>query len=45
MIVERWTTMDAVYSHFRNQFEELMAAVGPLFAAPPEASITMLRRP
>lgn len=39
VIVEMWTTLDAVYDHFRNQFEELMAALGDMFAAPPEASI------
>jgi quinol monooxygenase YgiN len=39
VIIERWVNLEAVYSHFRNQFEELMAALGDVFAAPPEASI------
>lgn len=37
VIVERWTGLDAVYRHFRNHFEALMAALGDVFAAPPEA--------
>ena len=39
LIVEQWANLDAVVTHFRNQFEELMAALGDVFAAPPEASI------
>ena len=39
VIIEQWADLEAVYSHFRNQFEELMAALGDVFAAPPEASI------
>ena len=39
VIVELWTNLDAVKSHFRAQFEELMAALGDVFAAPPEAFI------
>jgi quinol monooxygenase YgiN len=39
VIIERWANLEAVYSHFRNQFEDLMAALGDVFAAPPEASI------
>jgi quinol monooxygenase YgiN len=39
LIIERWANLEAVYSHFRNQFEELMAALGDVFAEPPEASI------
>ena len=39
VIVELWTSMDAVHKHFRTQFEGLMAALGDVFAAPPEASI------
>lgn len=39
VIIERWANLEAVYSHFRNHFEELMAALGDVFAAPPEASI------
>ena len=39
MIIEQWANLEAVYTHFRNQFEELMGALGDVFAAPPEASI------
>ncbi len=39
VIVELWTDLEAVYTHFRNQFEGLMAALGDVFAEPPEASI------
>ena len=39
VIIERWANLEAVYSHFRNQFEDLMAALGDVFAAPPDASI------
>jgi quinol monooxygenase YgiN len=39
VIVELWTNMDAVHNHFRAQFEELMAALGDVFAAPPQAAI------
>jgi len=39
VIIELWANLDAVYSHFRNEFEELMGALGDVFAAPPEASI------
>jgi quinol monooxygenase YgiN len=39
VIIERWANLDAVYSHFRSQFEELMAALGDVFASPPVASI------
>jgi quinol monooxygenase YgiN len=39
IIVEQWTSLDAVYTHFRNQFAGLMAALGDVFAAPPEASV------
>jgi quinol monooxygenase YgiN len=39
VIVERWASLDAVYTHYRNQFENLMAALGDVFAAPPEAFI------
>ena len=39
VIVELWTDLDAVKNHFRAQFEELMAALGDVFAAPPEAFI------
>ncbi len=38
-IIERWANLEAVYRHFQNQFEELMAALGDVFAAPPEAWI------
>lgn len=39
LIVELWTSLDAVKDHFRAQFGELMAALGDVFAAPPEAFI------
>jgi len=39
LIVEQWANLEAVYSHFRNQFEGLMAALGDVFAAPPEAFV------
>jgi quinol monooxygenase YgiN len=39
LIVELWTNLDAVKNHFRAQFEELMAALGDVFAEPPEAFI------
>jgi quinol monooxygenase YgiN len=39
VIIEQWANLEAVYSHFRNHFEELMAALGDVFAAPPVASI------
>ncbi|MFD7259042.1 putative quinol monooxygenase [Streptomyces sp. NPDC059874] len=39
VIIEQWANLDAVYRHFRNEFEALMAALGDVFAAPPEAWI------
>ena len=39
VIVEQWANLDAVYTHFRNQFQDLMAALGDVFAAPPEAFV------
>jgi quinol monooxygenase YgiN len=39
VIIELWANLDAVHNHFRNQFEKLMAALGDVFAAPPEAYI------
>ena len=39
MIVELWADLETVYTHFRNQFEELMAKLDGVFAAPPEAWI------
>lgn len=39
VIVEHWTSLDAVHTHFRNQFKELMAELGDVFAAPPEAHV------
>jgi quinol monooxygenase YgiN len=39
VIVELWESLDAVKNHFRTQFETLMAALGDVFAAPPEAFI------
>jgi quinol monooxygenase YgiN len=39
VIVELWTSLEAVKNHFRAQFEELMAALGEVFAEPPEGFI------
>jgi quinol monooxygenase YgiN len=39
IILEQWADLDAVHTHFRNQFGELMAALGDVFAAPPVASV------
>ncbi|MFE9637223.1 putative quinol monooxygenase [Streptomyces sp. NPDC006463] len=39
VIIEQWVDLDAVYRHFQNEFEALMAALGDVFAAPPEAWI------
>ena len=39
VIVEQWANLEAVHTHFRNQFEGLMAALGDVFAAPPEAFV------
>jgi quinol monooxygenase YgiN len=39
LIVEHWANLDAVHTHFRNQFEGLMAALGDVFATPPEAFV------
>jgi quinol monooxygenase YgiN len=39
-IVERWSSLDAQYDHFRNpQFGELMGALGDVLAGPPEVSL------
>jgi quinol monooxygenase YgiN len=40
VIVERWTSLEAQYSHFRTaEFGELMGALGDVIAEPPEVSI------
>jgi quinol monooxygenase YgiN len=40
MIVERWTSLEAQYSHFRRPgFGELMGALGDVLAGPPDVSI------
>ncbi|WP_051810312.1 putative quinol monooxygenase [Streptomyces sp. NRRL S-378] len=39
VIIEQWANLDAVYRHLQNEFETLMAALGDVFAAPPEAWI------
>jgi quinol monooxygenase YgiN len=39
VIVEMFTSMDALHEHFRGQFQGIMAALGDAFAAPPDASI------
>lgn len=39
-IVERWTSLEAQYGHFRTpEFGELMGALGDIMAGPPEVSI------
>jgi quinol monooxygenase YgiN len=38
IILEHWTDLNAIHSHFRNQFKDLMALLGDVFAAPPQAS-------
>jgi len=39
-LVERWTSLDARYEHFRNpQFAELMGALRDVLAGPPEVSL------
>lgn len=39
VIVEQFSDMDALKDHFRGQFQGIMASLGDVFAAPPEASI------
>jgi quinol monooxygenase YgiN len=39
VIVELWADLESVYSHFRSEFDELMAKLDGVFAAPPEAWI------
>jgi quinol monooxygenase YgiN len=40
LVVERWTSLDAQYGHFRTPaFAELMAAIADVLAGPPEVSI------
>lgn len=39
VIVELWANLDAVKNHFRAEFEQLMSALGDVFAEPPEAFI------
>jgi quinol monooxygenase YgiN len=40
LIVERWTSSEAQYSHFRRpEFAELMSALGDLIAEPPDVSL------
>ncbi|MDQ4108234.1 MAG: antibiotic biosynthesis monooxygenase [Actinomycetota bacterium] len=40
VIVERWTSREAQYDHFRRpEFGELMGALGDVLAGPPEVSI------
>ena len=39
-IVERWTSLEAQYDHFRRpEFGELMGALGDVLAGPPDVSI------
>ena len=40
VIVERWTSLEAQYGHFRApEFGELMGALSDIIAGPPEVSI------
>ena len=39
VIVELFSSMDALRDHFRAQFQGIMADLGDAFAAPPSASI------
>jgi quinol monooxygenase YgiN len=39
VIIERWESIEAVYDHFRNQFERLMEALGDVFVVPPVAFV------
>ena len=40
MVVERWTSAEAQYDHFRSpEFGELMGALGDVLAGPPDVSI------
>jgi quinol monooxygenase YgiN len=40
VVVERWTSLEAQYDHFRRrQFGELMGALSDVLAAPPDVSI------
>jgi quinol monooxygenase YgiN len=40
VIVERWTSLEAQYDHFRRpEFGELMGALGDVLAAPPDVSV------
>lgn len=38
VIVELWRDQESILQHFRNQFQELMVALGDAFAEPPEAT-------
>ena len=40
VVVEHWASMEAQHDHFRNaEFQELMASLGDVLAAPPEVAI------
>lgn len=39
VIIEHWANLESIHRHFRNQFRDLMAALGDAFAAPPEAFV------
>jgi quinol monooxygenase YgiN len=40
VIVERWTSLEAQYDHFRRpEFGDLMGALGDVLASPPDVSI------
>jgi quinol monooxygenase YgiN len=38
VIIELWSSMEAVHDHFRKQFGDLMARLEGVFAGPPEAT-------
>jgi quinol monooxygenase YgiN len=45
VIVERWTSMESQYDHFRNpEFGKLMGSMGDIIAGPPEVSIHEVAR-
>jgi quinol monooxygenase YgiN len=40
VIVERWASLEAQYSHFRSpEFGQMLGALGDIIAGPPEVSI------
>jgi quinol monooxygenase YgiN len=46
VIVERWTSLEAQYSHFRRpEFGQLMGDLGNVLAGPPRSRSTRWPRP